>query len=212
VKDFVLANTAIASPPFVPEVRLHLATEITPLWKASEAFLRSHGVDAPFWAFAWAGGQALARYLLDRPAIVRGKRVLDFATGSGLVAIAAAKSGASRVRAIDVDDFAIEAATHNAATNEVEIELERADVLGAPLDGIDVLLAGDVCYERAMADRVVHWMRDCARNGIEVLLADPGRAYRPHEGVEELARYVVPTSIDLEGVEHKEAFVWRVLP
>jgi predicted nicotinamide N-methyase len=128
-EDFVLANTAIASPPFVPEVRLHLATEVTPLWHATEAFLDAHGVDVPFWAFAWAGGQALARFVLDHREMVEGKRVLDFGAGSGLVAIAAALAGASHVRAIEIDGFAIEAMKNNAALNEVELSIERADLV-----------------------------------------------------------------------------------
>ena len=147
---FVLANTAIAAAPLVPEIRLHLATEVTPLWQATETELAQSGLEPPFWAFAWPGGQALARYVLDRPQLVRNKRVLDIAAGSGLAAIAAAKAGAAQVVANEIDDFAAVALALNAALNGVAVEVSRHDLLGGAADPFDVVLAGDVCYERPM--------------------------------------------------------------
>ncbi|WP_437593945.1 class I SAM-dependent methyltransferase [Sorangium sp. So ce1000] len=210
---FVARETAVSCLPFVPEVRLHLATEVTPLWHATEAALERAGVPPPYWAFAWAGGQALARYLLDHPATVSGKRVLDLASGGGVVAIAAALAGAARVTAADIDPFAAAALRLNAALNDVAVDVFTED-LTASADAFawDVVVAGDVCYERAMVDRVLPWLRRQAARAAAVLVGDPGRAYRPSEAVEELARYLVPTSLDLEGREHRETRVLRLLP
>jgi predicted nicotinamide N-methyase len=209
---FVHGNTAIAAPPLVPEIRLYLATEITPIWQATEKTLARTGVPPPFWAFAWAGGQALARHLLDRPAQVAGRSVLDFGSGSGIVAIAAAKAGAAAVLAADIDHFAAAAITANAALNDVAIAVQTAD----PLDTVDlrrdVVTAGDVCYERPMAVRVTGWLRGLADRGTLVLLGDPGRAYLPTEGLLERARYLVPTSRELEERECRDTVIWEVLP
>jgi predicted nicotinamide N-methyase len=205
--DFVRAETIVASPPLVPEIRLHLASEVVPLWQATEVNLTERGLPPPYWAFAWPGGQALARHLLDHPDLVRGKRVLDFAAGSGLAAIAAAKAGAQSVAAAEIDRFAIAAIGLNAALNAVNLELIEADILGEA-SRWDVVLAGDVCYERPMAERVGQWLKGLAAAGTLVLMGDPGRNYLPATGLSEIARYQVPTSLDLEDRVLRETIVW----
>lgn len=207
----ILAQTAIVAPPLTPEIRLHLATEITPIWEATEAALARMNLPPPYWAFAWAGGQALTRFLLDHPDWVKGKRVLDFAAGSGLSAIGAAKAGAASVQAAEIDDYAIAAIALNARINDVTIELVRDDLLGAE-PRWDVVLAGDVCYERPMAERVIAWFRALAGRGVAILMGDPGRAYLPQSGLVELARYQVPTSLELEDRTARETIVWRLMP
>lgn len=210
---FVTRETAVACPPFVPEVRLHLATEVTPLWHATEAALARAGVPPPYWAFAWAGGQALARYLLDHPATVAGKRVLDLAAGGGIVAIAAARAGAAHVSAADIDPFAAAALDLNAALNGVALDVITDDLTASPeLGAWDVVLAGDVFYERAMVAQMLPWLRRQAEGPAAVLVGDPGRTYCPTDGVLELARYLVPTSLDLEGRPERETRVLRLLP
>lgn len=208
---FIRRNTQIAAPPLVPEIRLHLATEITPIWQATEETLASNGLSPPFWAFAWAGGQALARYLLDHRDEVADRFVLDFGAGSGLVALAAAKAGAAPVVAAEIDHFAAAAIAANAALNRVSVEATTADLIGTADPRWEVVAAGDVCYERPMAVRVTEWLRALAGTGRRVLLADPGRAYLPAIGLRELARYRVPTSRELEDCENREAVVWEVI-
>ena len=208
---FVRRNTAITAPPLVPEIRLHLATEITPIWQASEETLARSGLPPPFWAFAWAGGQALSRYVLDHPEQVAGRSVLDFGAGSGLVAIAAAKAGAASVAAAEIDHFAVAAIAANAALNKVAVAVTTADVLDIADVRWEVVTAGDVCYERPMADQVTAWLRLLAARGALVLLGDPGRAYLPGAGLVERARYLVPTSLELEDREIREGIVWQVL-
>jgi len=208
---FVHANTAIASPPLVPEIRLHLASEITPLWQATEASLARDQLPPPYWAFAWAGGQALARHVLDHPELVLGRAVLDFGAGSGLVAIAAAKAGA-RVTAAEIDRFAAAAIALNAALNGVAVAIESADVIGREPALWETVLAGDMCYERPLAERLTRWLRALAAQGVTVLLGDPGRAYLPATGLEPLARYAVPTSLELEDRLTREGVVWRMAP
>ena len=208
---FVRAQTALASPPLVPEIRLHLASAVTPLWRATEATLASSDVPPPYWAFAWPGGQALARYVLDDPSGVSGRSVLDFAAGSGLAAIAAAMAGAAAATAADIDRFAAAAIALNAAANGVTIDILHDD----PIDrrtAWALVLAGDVCYEQPMAGRATAWLRHLAAAGTDVLLGDPGRSYRPADGLVELARYRVPTSLDLETRTECETVVWRLLP
>jgi predicted nicotinamide N-methyase len=209
--SFIRANTAIARPPLAPELRLHLATQVTPIWQATEQSLSRWGTPPPFWAFAWAGGQALARYILDAPETVAGRDVLDLASGSGMVAIAAAKAGASRITAADIDPYATAAITLNAALNEVDVVIETRDLLDRGAVGWGVVLAGDVCYEEPMASRMIAMLRRTAARGRLALLGDPGRAYLPRDGLVERARYVVPTSLELEDREAKEAVVWEVL-
>jgi predicted nicotinamide N-methyase len=208
---FIRRNTAIAAPPLVPEIALHLATEITPIWQATEETLARAGVAPPFWAFAWAGGQALARYLLDRPDLVAGRAVLDFGAGSGLVAIAAAKAGAARVLAAEIDPIGAAAIAVNSQLNGVAVEVTTADVLDTIDLRCDVITAGDVCYEQPMAGRVTRWLRDLAHGGHLVLLGDPGRAYLPADGLREWARYIVPTSRELEDRDTREGIVWEVI-
>jgi len=209
---FIRTHTQAAPVPLLPEIRLHQATEITPLWHATADWLAAQSLPPPFWAFPWAGGQALARLLLDRPDIADGRRVLDFATGSGLVGIAAAMAGAARVQAVEIDPFAVAAARLNASLNGVAMEVEEADIVGLPQPGLDLILAGDICYERPMADRVLDWLRRLAADGAEVLVGDPGRAYLPRTGLEQVAVYDVPTSRELEDAEVRRTTVWRVLP
>jgi len=208
---FVRGNTVVTAPPLVPEIRLYLATEITPIWQGTEETLARSALPPPFWAFAWAGGQALARYLLDHPAEVAGRSVLDFGAGSGLVAIAAAKAGAASVFAAEIDHFAAAAIAANAALNDVAIAVTTADLLDTVDPRWEVVSAGDVCYERPMADRVTGWLRGLAARGTLVLLGDPGRAYLPSEGLVERARYLVPTSRELEDRDTRDAVVWEVL-
>lgn len=225
--QFVRANTELAAPPLVPEIDLHLATEIVPLWHKTERDLAAEGVPPPYWAFAWAGGQALARYVLDHRETVAARSVLDFGTGSGLVAIAAAKSGAHMVMAVDIDGFAAAAIGLNCWANGItskvrrtsdgqgcgrrgeKIEIVTDDIIGRP-GAWDVILVGDMCYERPLAERLLVWLRQCARKGAEVLLGDPGRAYFPHDGVQQLATYMVQTSRELEDRDIRETGVYRL--
>ena len=206
---FVRANTALEAPPLVPELKLHLASEVTKLWQATEETLAASGLPPPYWAFAWAGGQALARHILDHPDLVRGKSVLDIGAGSGLVALAAARAGARAATAAETDPFAAEAIALNAAANGLAIAVETADVIGGPCRW-DVLLAGDMCYERPLSSRLVPWLGVCAATGALVLLGDPGRAYLPKTGLEALACHVVPTPLDLEDRTSRETTVWRL--
>ena len=209
---FVRCNTAITAPQLVPEIRLYLATEITPIWQATEETLARRALPPPFWAFAWAGGQALARDILDHPTKVVGRSVLDFGAGSGLVAIAAAKAGANSVLATEIDHLAAAAIAANAALNDVAIAVRTLDLLDTIDSHWEVVTAGDVCYERPMADRVVSWLRILAARGVLVLLGDPGRAYLPSEGLIERAHYLVPTSRELEDRECRDTIIWEVLP
>ena len=210
--EFVRANTTIANPSLLPEIRLHLATEVTPLWEATEATLARDNLPPPYWAFAWPGGQAVARLALDRPELVRGKRVLDFAAGTGVVGIACALAGAASVQSCDIDAFSLAAIALNAELNGVAVKALSADLVGRDLPGIDVVLAGDVCYERPMAEAVTAWLRTVAANGTLVLLGDPGRAYVPTTGIERVGHYTVPTSLDLEDRETRETTIWKLLP
>jgi predicted nicotinamide N-methyase len=209
---FVRRNTAITAPPLVPEISLYLATEITPIWQATEDTLARSGLPPPYWAFAWAGGQALARFLLDHPERVAGRSVLDFGAGSGIVAIAAAKAGAASVLACEIDHFAAAAIAANAALNDVTIAVTTSDVLDTVGPRWEIVTAGDVCYERPMADRVTAWLRVLAEHGSFVLLGDPGRAYLPSAGLVERAHYLVPTSLELEDRDTRDGIVWEVLP
>ena len=208
---FIRAHTAWLAVPHAPEISLHLADEITEIWKKTEDDLEKIGLPPPFWAFAWAGGQSLARYILDHPDMVRGKTVLDFASGSGLVAIAAAKVGASRVEANEIDDFALAAIALNAEDNNATVKLRRGDLIGTD-DQWDVVLAGDIAYERDMTARVFTWLPTLARRGATVLIGDPGRAFLPKAGLEELAEYRVPTTREIEDTEIKRTKVFRLLP
>lgn len=206
---FVARHTAVVSPPLLPELRLHLADEPTALWHATAADLEAADVPPPYWAFAWAGGQALARYVLDHPEVVRGRRVLDLACGGGVVAIAAARAGAASVRAVDIDAFAVAATLRNATLNGVAVEADVADLVGGPAPDADLVLCGDVFYDLAMTGRLLPWLQGLP---MPVLAGDPGRNHRPGAGIEEVARYAVPVPPELEGVAEKRASVLRVLP
>jgi len=208
-RAFILANTRLQPPPHTPELSLHLADEITPIWRLTEEELEKIGLPPPFWAFAWAGGQALARYVLDHPEIVAGKRVVDFASGSGLVAIAAKKAGAASVLAADIDVFCEAAVSVNAAANGVTVDFTDVNLLDAPPPAdADVILAGDICYEKPLAERVLAWLAAARDAGKTVLIGDPGRTYFPREGLTKLAEYQVPTTRELEDFEVKKTSVW----
>ena len=207
---FVEANTAVERPYLVPEIQLRLANELVPLWEATESELDEIGLPPPYWAFAWAGGQALARYLLDHPDLVVGKRVLDFAAGCGIQGIAAAQAGAARVEASEIDRFAIECLKLNTGLNGVTIEIREEDLVGLRPGYWDVVLAGDVCYERPMAERVWAWLQDLAAAGSLVLIGDPGRSYLPRSGLERITAYAVKTTREIEDSDLRNAAVWRV--
>jgi predicted nicotinamide N-methyase len=191
-------------------IRLHLADEVGPVWQATEEALGTDGAPIPFWAFAWAGGLALARYVQEHPAEVAGLRVLDLGTGSGLVAIAAARAGATHVIAADIDPFAEAAVNLNARANRVHLAFVRRDLLPGPPPDVDVLLAADTWYEGPLAERVLPWLRSAAARGTRVLLGDPGRKYLPESGFTELARYDVRTTTTLEDRAVLEARVFTL--
>ena len=205
---FIRAETRLRPVPHAPEIALHVADEATELWQKTEEELGEIGLPPPFWAFAWAGGQALARYILDHPETVRGKRVLDFASGSGLVAIAAMKAGAAEVTACDIDSFAIAAIGINAAANDVSVTALQADIVGEDR-GWDTVLAGDICYEQDLAARVVAWLFSLSERGATVLIGDPGRSYLPKDRLDSLAVYQVPVTRTLEDCDIKKSGVWR---
>jgi predicted nicotinamide N-methyase len=207
---FVRAHTRLASVPLVPEIQLHVADEPFGIWADTEQEAGSGALPPPFWAFAWAGGQALARYLLDHPGAVRGQNVLDVGAGSGLVAIAAARAGAGQVAASEVDEFALAAIGLNARANAVSVTATRADLLGQAVPAAGVVLAGDVCYERSMAGRIVDFLCRADDAGCQVLLGDPERAYLPRARLEQVASYEVPVPRELEGTDSKRAAVWRL--
>jgi predicted nicotinamide N-methyase len=207
-RAFILQNTRVLRPPLARHIALRLADEAAPLWQKTEEDLGRIGLPPPFWAFAWAGGQALARYLTDNPEIVAGRRVLDFASGSGLVAIAAALAGAARAEASEIDEFALVAIALNAQANGVEVALRAGDLIGRD-EGWDVVLAGDVSYERDMAAAVTDWLDGLARGGAQVLIGDPGRSYLAADRLDRIAEYAVPVTRDLEDAEIKNTGVYR---
>ncbi len=204
--DFVSTHARLMAPPLVPELSLYLASEVVPLWRATEEELSEMGVPPPYWAFAWAGGQALARYILDNPALVAGKRVLDFGSGSGLVGLAAAMAGAAHVTAADIDVFAAAAIALNARANNLTLTITSTDMIGAPLP-FDVILLGDLCYERPLAERLLAWVKSA---DADILLGDPGRSYFPKTGLTRLALYNVQTTRELEDSEIRATGVWRL--
>jgi predicted nicotinamide N-methyase len=205
---FILHHTRLQRPPHAPELRLYLADELTPLWQLTAEERGETEVPPPFWAFAWAGGLAIARYLLDHPAEVAGKRVLDIAAGSGLCAIAAMRAGAVRALAADIDPFCPAAVALNARANGLSVAFTGRDLLDADPPETDLILAGDVCYEQAPAARILAWLRAAHARGIRVLIGDPGRAYCPRQSLTVLAEYQVPTTRELEDSEVKWAGVY----
>ena len=207
---FILANTRLQAVPHAPEISLWLADEITPIWKMTEEELGALGLPPPFWAFAWAGGQAIARWLLDNPEEVRGRTMLDFATGSGLVGIAALKAGAASVTGCDIDPFCAAAVAVNAQANGVSMSFTGENLLDAPPPAVDLICAGDVCYEKPMTERVLDWLASARAQGTRVLLGDPGRTYLPKTGLNFLAEYRVQTTRELEDYEIKRTCVWSL--
>ncbi|WP_312846819.1 class I SAM-dependent methyltransferase [Stappia sediminis] len=210
-KNFIKAETAILPVPHAPEIRLHLADEAMALWEKTEEELGAMGLPPPFWAFAWAGGQALARYILDNPDIVAGKRVFDFAAGSGLVGIAAAKAGASNVAASEIDDYAIAAIELNAELNGVQLETAATDITAGKLPEAEVMFCGDVFYEKSMADRITAFLDRLTGRGVPVYIGDPGRSYLPKERLERLATYEIQVIRSLEDSEIKKTSVFKFL-
>lgn len=207
---FIRANTRLRPVPHVPEISLLLADEAVPLWQKTEEQLNEDGLPPPFWAFAWAGGQALARYVLDHPQSVAGKRVLDLASGSGLVAIAAMKAGARETLAADIDSFALEAIKLNAHENGVALQCCSDDLLAGTEQTWDVVLAGDIFYERDTAERAFAFVSGQAAHGATVLIGDPGRSYLPKDRLTKLAEYSVPVTRELEDNEIKRTAVWTL--
>ncbi|HWY66733.1 MAG TPA: 50S ribosomal protein L11 methyltransferase [Rhizomicrobium sp.] len=205
-EDFIKANARLMAPPLVPEITLHLASEVVPLWRATEDELARIGLPPPYWAFAWAGGQALARYVLDHPETVQGKRVLDIGAGSGLVGLAAAKAGAADVLAADIDAFSCAAIRLNAVANGVTLAVTQDDLIGTP-GAWDVIMVGDLFYERPLAERLLAWL---APLDALALLGDPGRNYFPKSGIDKLASYSVQTTRDLEDRDIRETGVYRL--
>ena len=206
---FIRANTILTTARHVPEIRLHLATEITPIWQATETWLAERNIDPPFWAFAWPGGQALARHILDNPGLVAGKRVLDFAAGGGIAAIACAMAGAAEVEACEIDSLALVAVGLNAALNGVSVRL-AGDIVGSP-SRWDLILCGDVCYEAPMTGHIMPWLRSLTPTA-EVWIADPGRAYLPQTGLVRIAAFRIDTTLELEDRVSRDVTLYRVLP
>ena len=209
-RAFIRDNTRLLRPPLAPRLRLYLADEAVALWQKTEEELGRIGLPPPFWAFAWAGGQALARYLLDHPEEVAGRQVIDFATGSGIVAIAAMKAGAAQALAADIDPFCAAAVALNAAANGVAVDFTDANLLDASPPAADLILAADICYEQPLAERVMVWLAEARRAGTRVLVGDPGRSYFPKSGLVHLAEYRVPTTRELEDAEIKRTSVWAL--
>ncbi|MFZ1102682.1 MAG: methyltransferase [Hyphomicrobiaceae bacterium] len=209
--QFILANTRLLAVPLVPEIWLHLAEESLAIWRQTEEELGRMNVPPPWWAFAWAGGQALARYVLDNPALAAGRRVLDLGAGSGLGGIAAMKASAARVLAADTDRFALAAIRLNAAANDVALEATGDDLLATPPSGFDLVLVGDLFYERTLAERVLACIEAVRTQGAAVLVGDPRRSYFPRERFAPVAEYSVPVTRDLEDMEIKHTCVWRLI-
>ena len=207
-RRFIADNTSVMAPPHVPEIRLHLADEAHDLWLKTEEELEAIGLPPPFWAFAWAGGQGLARYVLDHPEAVREKSVVDFASGSGLVAIAATRAGAASVLAADIDRWTETAIELNSRLNDVEIVFTGRNLVGEDI-GADVLLAGDVFYDKSFAEALIPWFTRLAGKGKTVIVGDPGRSYCPRDRMEPLSTYEVPVTRALEDSEVKRTTVWR---
>ncbi|MDW3204967.1 MAG: 50S ribosomal protein L11 methyltransferase [Alphaproteobacteria bacterium] len=208
--DLILDNTRAVSPRLLPEMKLYLAQDDVPLYRMGEDELDALGIGTPYWAFAWAGGQALGRYLLDNPSVVRGRKVLDFGAGSGMVAIAAAMAGAFDVIAADIDPVAAEAMRLNAELNDVHLDILTEDVIGSTDPDFEVVLIGDVFYDKGLADLVLPWLRELEVLGRTVLIGDPGRFYLPSMGMERVARYASETTGLMEDTDLRNAGVWRL--
>lgn len=207
-RRFILENTSILSPPHVPEIKLHLADEAHDLWHKTEEELQQSGLQPPFWAFAWAGGQGLARHILDNSESVRGKTVIDFATGSGLVAIAAKLAGASSVLAVDIDPFCANAVDINSRLNKVQLTFSEEDLVGQNVTA-QVLLAGDIFYDRAIAAAITPWFQVLSKNGCTILVGDPGRSYLPRQFLTLLSEHEVQVTRALEDADVRKTNVWQ---
>lgn len=208
--EFVLAHTSVRRPPYVPEVRLHLADDSIELWEQTQVAVDQGQLPPPFWAFVWAGGQALARHLLDDPQVARGRDVVDVATGSGLVAIAAALAGAHTVHATDLDDLAIAATRLNAGLNEVDIAATVVDVHDLDVTAGTLVTVGDVFYDEKIAALMLRELTRLTRAGAEVLIGDPHRHYLPTDALEVVARYDVDVETDIEDAPVKPSVVARL--
>jgi predicted nicotinamide N-methyase len=208
--QFIEANTRLLPVPLVSEIRLHLAEESMPIWQKTEEELGRLNVPPPWWAFAWAGGQALARYVLDTADVTAGRTVLDLGAGSGLGAIAAARAGAASALAADIDPYALVAIALNAKANAVHIETTGADLLAADPGAFGVVLAGDMFYERPLAERAIAFVEKARAQGAQVLVGDPRRSYFPQARFRQVAEYSVPVTRDLEDMEIKRTAVWRL--
>lgn len=209
VAAFIRGNTLSMSPPLVPEISLHLAVESMPIWEKTEEELGEMNLPPPFWAFAWAGGQAVSRYILDNPGICRDKSVLDLGSGSGMSAIAAAKCGARDVTAADIDRLALAACRMNAESNGVALSCCDNDILDRPPPAVDVVIVGDLFYERLLAERVMSFCRLAKSAGAIVLIGDPSRSYFPPNAFTKLAEYQVKVTRELEDSEIKRTAVWQ---
>jgi len=207
---FIQANAKLLAVPLVPEVRLYLAEESMPIWQKTEEELGQMNVPPPYWAFAWAGGQALARYVLDNAAMMAERTVLDLGAGSGLTSIAAMRAGAASVLAADIDRYALVAIALNARANGVAVATTDADLLAAAPGAFGAILIGDMFYERALAERVLAFVEAARAKGAQVLVGDPRRSYFPRERFRQVAEYSVPVTRDLEDMEIKHTAVWRL--
>jgi predicted nicotinamide N-methyase len=207
---FVRAHTVPGVAAYLPELRLYLADDAIWLWESTERRAGGAPLPPPFWAFAWAGGQAVARHVLDHPELVAGRRVLDLACGGGVVALAAARSGAASVLAVDIDGYAVAAVSLNAALNGLAVTARVEDLVDAEPPDVDVVLAGDVCYSREMTGRILGFLDRARARGLDVLLGDPGRAYLPRERLELVSSHQIPVPRALEDAEVKTATVWRL--
>lgn len=208
---FIKQQTVLTRLPFIPEMQLYLATEITPMWQASEEWLKQNNTSPPFWAFAWPGGQAQARLILDNKSGFENKVVMDFACGSGVASVAAAKMGAAKVIAVDIDPMAECAVLLNAEVNDVTVHLGSQIDFAVVPRGVQVIMAGDVCYEQLLATKILRWLHLCREAGVEIYIADPGRAYLPKEGLQIVAEYTVPTSKELEDRDSRDVRICRLI-
>lgn len=208
--DFIRANTELIAAPLVPEIRVHLAAESLPIWRKTEEELGQMNVPPPYWAFAWAGGQALARFILDNRELVAGRRVLDLGAGSGIVSIAAMLAGAVQAVAADIDALALAAIGLNAEANGVAVATTATDLLAGPPGAAEVVLVGDLFYERSLAERVLAFVEAARQGGAEVLVGDPRRSYFPGDRFRQVALYSVPVTRELEDAEIKRSAVWRL--
>ena len=211
-RSFVIRHTRLRPVPGLDEIRLYLAEDVLPLWSAVQTETGDHDSPPPYWAFAWGGGLAVGRYLREHPEVVAGKRVFDFASGSGVCAIVALRAGATEATAADIDPYAAAAIVLNARANSHRIEVITRDVLDGPPPDVDIVLAGDCWYEQGLAERVQPWLRRVQAAGIDVLLGDPGRRYMPTGELDAVASYEVRTTTELEDMDRKQAWVYRLRP